>query len=375
MLVALTEKQQLFHLTSKLSEQELQQLKQQQQFYCPQCREELLLKAGQIKIPHFAHYKRSKCDSLFSERESTTHLLGKQQLFQHFTKLKLQPMLEPYLPHLRQRPDIFISKMDRQYAIEFQCSPISQDLFLQRTRGYLKANITPIWLLHTPEKFQASGMLKISINHFNAQFIQQYNNQYFLLTFDVKSKKFYYLSNLIHINKMQYFAFVKILPLHQQQFPFLIPDKIPKEIFRQFLISFRKYRDQYLRPRILLSKKGVNDRFLRALYELQLTTTNLPLYLGIPVKNTNAFDSFCLEWQVQLFYFMKCHSLIPKTMNQKAIPYFFEWSGMEQTSERKVAVVQYLKILKELNIGQVHESMSLNKLFEALYDECVAIGK
>ncbi|WP_336045803.1 competence protein CoiA [Solibacillus ferritrahens] len=374
MLVALTEKQQLLYLTTKLSEQDLQQLKQQRQFYCPQCKEKLLLKAGQIKIPHFAHSKNSNCVSLFSERESAAHLLGKQQLFQLFTKLKLQPMLEPYLPFLGQRPDIFISKKDRQYAIEFQCSPISQELFLQRTKGYLKANITPIWLLHIPQKFQASGIMKISINYFNAQFIQRYKNQYFLLTYDVKSKNFYYMSNLIHINKMQYFAFVKKLPLHQQQFPFLIPEKLPKEVFRQVLTSFRKYRDQYLRPRLLLSKKGVNDRFLRALYELHLTTANLPVFLGIPVLNTTAFDSFCLEWQVQLFYFMKCHNLIPKTMNRKAIPYFLKWSDMEQTSERKVAVEQYLKILRALNIEQVHEKINLNKLFEVLYDQWVAIG-
>lgn len=64
----------------------------------------------------------------------------------------------------------------------------------------------------------------------------------------------------------------------------------------------------------------------------------------------------------------------PQNDESKAIPYFLKWSDMEQTSERKVAVEQYLKILRALKIEQVHEKINLNKLFEVLYDQWVAIG-
>ncbi|MGN7477096.1 competence protein CoiA [Solibacillus silvestris] len=374
MLVAMTKEQQLFQLHAQLSQQELQTLKKQHQFFCPQCSEQLLLKVGQIKIPHFAHQKNSSCHSLFSEGESAAHLLGKQQLFQLFKKLQLNPFLEPYLPSLKQRPDILIRKNDRQYAIEFQCSPISHDLFRQRTNGYRKADIIPIWLLHTPEQFKTPGMFKISINHTNAQYTQHYKSQKFLITYDVGSKTFYYASNLIHIHKRQYFALVNVLPLHHQHFPFLIPEKISNAKFCLLLSSFTKFRDQYLRPRLLLSKKGVKDRFLRAIYEMRLTMASLPAFLGIPVRNTNAFDIFCLEWQIQLFYFMKCHELTPGTMNLRAIPYFFEWSRMELTNEREMAVEHYINILRKLDIHHVHEKIALKQLFDVLYDELVAIG-
>ncbi|MER2027795.1 MAG: competence protein CoiA family protein [Solibacillus sp.] len=374
MLVAMTEQQQLFHLTSKFPMDELQRLKKQQSFFCPLCKEQLLLKAGQIKIPHFAHQKNSECDSLFSEGESAAHLLGKQQLFQQFSNLQLHPVLEPYIPQLQQRPDLLLTFKDRQFAIEFQCSPIGYPSFHQRTNGYLHAKITPIWILHTPEKFKNPGIVKISINHTHSQFMQQFNKQKFLITYDVKSETFYYISNLIHLHKLQYFAVVKLLPLSQQRFPLLVPEKVSEPQFHRLLKNFSKYRDRYIKPRLLLSKKGVNDRFFRSIYELRLTMTDLPIFLGIPVCNTHAFNQFCIEWQVEIFHFMDYHSLTPKTMNVHAIPYFFKWSQLELTNERKAAVEHYLAILRHLNIEQLDENIAEEQLFNVLYDELVAFG-
>ncbi len=36
----------------------------QQQFFCPDCGEELIRKAGKIKIPHFAHSQNTECYGL-----------------------------------------------------------------------------------------------------------------------------------------------------------------------------------------------------------------------------------------------------------------------------------------------------------------------
>ena len=37
----------------------------QQQFFCPDCGEELIRKAGKIKIPHFAHSQNTECYPVF----------------------------------------------------------------------------------------------------------------------------------------------------------------------------------------------------------------------------------------------------------------------------------------------------------------------
>lgn len=375
LLVAKNELQQPIHLHLQLSKVELQHLKKQHQFFCPQCDEPLQLKAGAIRIPHFSHYRNSMCETFFSDRESETHLLGKQHLFELFTQLRLSPTLEPYLPHIQQRPDLLLTNNSAQYAIEFQCSQLSLERFRERTNGYLSTNIIPIWIVSAPmEKLQYTGLQKIAINHTMAQYVQKNKGQHFLITYDVKSKSFYYISNIIHLNKLQYLAVIKALPIKIQQFPFLIPEKICREKFEQLFFKILQFRNDYMRPRLLFSKQGVNDRFLRALYELRLTIDSLPIFLGIPIHNTNAFDEYCIEWQVQLFYFLKSHQLTPMTMNLNAIAYFLQWAHITVTKERKREVQQYLALLKQLKVESIHENVNKEQIIQTLYNELVAFG-
>ncbi|WP_274309254.1 competence protein CoiA [Solibacillus daqui] len=375
MLVAHNENKQLFVLHRQFSRDELQLLKKQQQFFCPQCNEPLQLKIGQIRIPHFAHFHNSECDNLFSERESEAHLLGKQHLYELFEKLQLSPILEPFLPQIQQRPDILIEHHNRLFAIEFQCSQLALGLFTSRTKGYLEVNVTPIWIVHTPfEKLKGLGIQKIKINQTMSQYLLQNNGQRYLMTYDVKQELFYYISNITHLKKTQYIGQVHRIPLKQQQFPFLIPSKISLEKFDQLFSLILNFRDDYMLSRLLLSKRGVNDQFLRAIYELRLTGNRLPIFIGIPVRNTNAFEEFYVEWQVQLFYFLKCHELTPQTMNANAVPYFFEWASFAMTIERKIEVTYYLSLLKRLNVQSADDHLEKRNLIEVLYDELVAIG-
>lgn len=375
MLVAHDENQQLIILQRQFSRDELQVLKKQHQFFCPQCNEPLQLKIGQIRIPHFAHLQHSECDNLFSERESEAHLLGKQQLYEWFERLELAPILEPYLPQIQQRPDLLITYQNRLFAIEFQCSPLPLELFTARTKGYLDAEITPIWIVQNSfERLKDNGVQKIKINYTMSQYLLHNQGQCYLMTYDVKQEMFFYMSNLTHLKKTQYLGQVHRLPLKQQQFPFLIPSKISRQKFEQFFLQMLQFRDDYMHPRLLLSKRGVNDRFLFALYELRLTVNQLPIFIGIPVRNANAFDEFCVEWQVQLFYFLKCHELTPQTMNANAIPYFFEWASFAMTMERKKEVTYYLSLLKRLTIQSATDHLEKKHLIEVLYDELVAIG-
>ncbi|MCA9725259.1 MAG: competence protein CoiA, partial [Kurthia sp.] len=79
MLSALTEKQEMVYLTHELSKERLLEIRQTQHFYCPACHEQLVLKIGQVMIPHFAHRKNEHCQ-VFSEGESALHLQGKYAL-------------------------------------------------------------------------------------------------------------------------------------------------------------------------------------------------------------------------------------------------------------------------------------------------------
>lgn len=373
LLVALTKEQKLFQLQREMSHDDLRQLKETNPFFCPQCKEPLLLKIGTIKIPHFAHLKNNACDSFFSEGESAAHLLGKQQLYSLFTRLQLPTVVEPYLPQIQQRPDLLVTKDDEQYAIEFQCSKIAGPLFQNRTNGYQAVNINPVWLLHTPNAhFKTVGITKISINHTNAQFIQTYKKQHYLLTYDVQREMFYYVSNLIPIQGLQYFGVIQELPLTQQNFPFFIPKVMSKQTFQMIFTKVLMIRNTTLRSRLFLSKKGVNDSFLRAIYEMQCTIFKLPHFIGIPVECSVPLPVPNVEWQLLLFYFLQCHELTPQSMHLKSIPYFLKWAKLDEGKQMVQAVDNYLELLKKLAIENVHSDILEERLINLLYDELVA---
>ncbi|MCT6859634.1 MAG: hypothetical protein M3Z82_10245, partial [Apilactobacillus sp.] len=60
--------------------------KDNEKYYCPICKEELILKRGNINEPHFAHFKNSQCVISMEDGESNEHLMGKEQLLNFIDK-------------------------------------------------------------------------------------------------------------------------------------------------------------------------------------------------------------------------------------------------------------------------------------------------
>lgn len=374
MLVALTGNQEIFQLTPSITETSLYELRQTTTFYCPQCKESLHLKIGRIKIPHFAHVKNSQCESLFSDGESLTHLLGKQQLYTFFQQYG-DVQLEPYLQQLHQRPDLLLTLPHRRYAIEFQCSRITPDVLAARTDGYFQHRITPLWLYQTPnEQMKQQGISKVSLNHFTQHFIQQQKQQQYIVTYDAHSQTFYYLSNLMPLQGNQFLTHIQPLALQQQAFPFYIPATLSKHAYVKMVSRYISYKESYCRSRLFLSRQGINDLFLRSIYELRLNMESIPCFIGIPIRNNEAIPIFSVEWQMELFYFMHCHSLTPQTMNIQAIPYFFKWAKLPYNSLADEAVRDYIILLRGLMINDVYTTISASALLRKLCDDLIAIS-
>lgn len=374
MLVALTDQNEVFQLTPSMTKTELQKIRQSIAFYCPQCKQLVQLKIGQINIPHFAHSKNNACESGFSEGESQAHLLGKHQLFTFFQQRHFHTLLEPYLPAIKQRPDLLVSKGHHRYAIEFQCSRISEEKCHDRSTGFLNVQITPIWLLKTPATFKKNGLVKLSINHFYQQFMQQQRGQSYLLTYDIESQHFYYVSNLMPIHGQQFLGDIQKIPLTQQIFPFYVPKRLTKHTYKMMLMRYQAFREQFLHSRLLLSRKGVNDLFLRSLYELRLNRNSLPIFLGVPTEGAAAIALFTVEWQTLLFYFMHSHNLTTQQLNKNALPYFFRWANIPYSELAGEAVGNYILLLKNLSVEHTYSSVSQYQLLETLYSGLVAIG-
>ena len=113
-----------------------------QTYYCPACGARVRLRKGKNVRTHFAHESLKNCD-FFHENEGQEHLKNKENLF-YWAKEKDEVEMEYPIPELKQIADIFINK---QLALEVQCSPISCELLRERSNGYRSLGIQVLWLL------------------------------------------------------------------------------------------------------------------------------------------------------------------------------------------------------------------------------------
>ena len=373
MLVAITSEKKRVILNSFIPLTTLNQLKKETEFYCPQCGERLQLKVGSIKIPHFAHYANSNCSSLFSEGESEQHLIGKEQLYQFFKSLKLEVELEPYLPELKQRPDLFISLKKLRYASEYQCSPLSDKRFHERNNGYIRNGIYPIWIPITPtHKIIKQGIQKMSFTHQLLQFSTSNQTNPYILTYCPTEKQFVYLSNWIHVNGLTFLVKVSSIPIKLQHFPFYRPKPLSSEEFSNAFYAYEFYKKKYLKTRLLTSRKGVKDLFLRSIYELRLTIDDLPVHLGVPIKGNENLKLSAVEWQTALFYFLHVHDWNIQGMNGEMATYFLKWANLNHSEEAIRVVLKYCHVLNELSIQQLEHDVSKQQLKELLYSQFLA---
>ncbi|CAJ1228623.1 competence protein CoiA [Lactiplantibacillus xiangfangensis] len=164
------------HLTNAL------QAKRQTDYFCPGCMAPVTLKRGTVTIAHFAHCPGRACTT-FSEGETAEHLLGKRQLATWFENSGYQVQLEAPLAQLHQRPDILVQAPHQApLAIEFQCSPLSNQRLWERTAGYRQHGYRVLWLLGRPYH-------KGVRTHGKAlKFLQNSSNWgYFVLLWDVQT--------------------------------------------------------------------------------------------------------------------------------------------------------------------------------------------
>lgn len=373
MLVALAEDQSYVILTQQLPRAALQQLRKEQAFFCPQCKEPLILKIGQIKIPHFSHQKHSQCDSFFSEGESSVHLLGKQQLFAFFQRLQLDVELEPFLAELQQRPDLLVTTNGKRYAIEFQYSRLESARFLTRTDGYKAQTITPIWILSTPsDPYRQQGIIKISINHFQRLFLQQ-RGQPYILTYDVNEELFYYVSHLLHFHGQQYFGFGQAIALTAQVFPFYVPARLTLELFQSLWQRYKQENNRHLHARLMFSRAGVKDELLRAMYELKLTREQLPLFIGVPLKGQELLSMPAVEWQILLFYFVQSQQFSFSSLTKAMILHFLEQTDLAVLEESYRLVRRYVQLLNHFHIDTPHSKVEKQDVIRYIYNELFAI--
>ena len=111
-------------------------------FYCPGCQGQVRLKQGTILRPHFAHIILKDCHYAY-ENESAQHLELKSALYR-WLKHEVAVEIEAVLPELGQIADLLV---EERLALEVQCSSLSIQRLLERTKAYQDQGIEVLWLL------------------------------------------------------------------------------------------------------------------------------------------------------------------------------------------------------------------------------------
>ncbi|MER2000592.1 MAG: competence protein CoiA family protein, partial [Lysinibacillus sp.] len=361
----------LLMLTKSMDADRLKSLRQQQSFYCPQCLAPLTLKVGRIKIPHFAHLKNSTCEQSFSEGETYMHVLGKQQLYSFLQERNITTKLEYPLKMISQRPDLFVEYHGKRYAIEFQYSPIAPDIFLQRTEGYRSVNINPLWLVQTPKTIDKNFVQKQSVSQFYRLFIEQYKGRSFILSYCPKRKSFYYISLLFHVHKNTYITVVDQLPIELQIFPFYMPKPMQYERFVDSYYLHKKSILTYLENTLKYSKQGAQNLFMRYMYELRLGLFELPPFLRMPIKGSEAMGVVASGWQCALFYFAQKLEKTVWELKMSEVQLFFTCMKLPFNIQTVEVLRSYVRICRSLHIHSHRVAVDEKQLVHILYSQYV----
>ena len=284
-----------------MTREHLEHLRSTSQFACPQCGNPLRLKIGKVVTPHFAHIVLTDCFTSFSERESPTHLIGKQQLAEFFKRIGYKVEVEAFLPKISQRPDLLIRKNKRLFAIEFQCSVIPTEDIERRNIGYRRIKIPTVWILRSPKNFNTSGVTLIKLSKFEQSFIMMDSSSNpTLITYNPSTCQFIYFSQLVHISGTSFISKICTLSIEDQTFAFARVKPLTELEQKQYWRIYQHKRLKFLTNRIFSSKFGAKDKFLNDCYIQRILPENLPEYIGFPIAGSQVFHHHSTEWQLAL---------------------------------------------------------------------------
>lgn len=366
MFIAITKSGKMISTLSH-SKMELQLQKKREAFFCPSCKEEVLLKIGSIKNPHFAH--RSKC-VYTTENETEEHLMGKKVLYDWLQNQMEQVELEKFFHEISSRPDIYAEWKKRKMAIEFQCSHISKDEILKRTKKFYQIEIVPIWMVHS-KHIKLNKQFHLHLNDFLSSMIHGPH----LYALDPLNREIWIITHFLPISKLRCLA-----TIHR----YSLSSRISfSSMFQKKPLTISMF-DRWIHDTILwlyrlpIKPYARKIPFLHSLYHHQIHPLQLPPIIGLPLPNMHFFETPPLEWQTYLWLFKLknkrkgdsitkdelfhwTHSFINKNrIKLREIPNITIKNGFHM-------IIQYMELLGEIGyVKKKQDNYFVNKQIHAL---------
>lgn len=297
MLQALNERGDLI-IPSTLTKREVARLRKGS-YSCPQCHEQVIMRAGPKVIPHFAHLPQSACH-VSRGGESKYHQQAKLHLFQWLQNQSFPNVyLETYLPRIHQRPDILIETNNRLIAVEFQSATVSPQEISKRNKGYAQENIFPLWILGK-NNLTTNGNRQFSfqIDSFKQTFIKRYRKQAptQLHYYCPIEQQFTVLNDIYVYRANKAFAFP--ITFHKN-------DIHLKQLFPTSTLPKNRLYDHWYREkqRFRLASYRVYGKelqFRKWLYKQGLHVEQLPSVIHLPIRSQYKMNVPIWHWQSRL---------------------------------------------------------------------------
>ncbi|MCM3610612.1 competence protein CoiA [Planococcus sp. MERTA32b] len=360
-LVAKAEDGQLIYLTKPRNPNELRRLKTDNRFFCPDCGTAVLLKIGDIKIPHFAHKSSAACGS--GEPESSLHLQGKILLHQFFIDKKMSAEMEIYIPEIRQRADVLV---DRKSVIEFQCSPIASSDVARRSAAYASQGLHFTWIAGVTE-FRENKVQVLHIKEYQKEMLLQKGCLSYLLLLNPETEQFLYFSNLFHISGGRWVGKVASMPVSRQSYPFAVPKPLSGKEFDTVCAVFSKARNAYIKAQFFARNRYKNPFWLLC-YELGLDMRELPETIGVPFRGADCILDHPVIWQLKVIRAYR-HGISSESLLSSAVISLRDQSNADAALK---VLSDYQHFLKEVTAAGPNSG----KQSEVLYDiYCKSVRK
>lgn len=280
-----------------LNDEVIKRLKQTEMFFCPLCKQKVLIKLGQKKIAHFAHQRQNTCSSL-GGGEGEYHRKGKIDLYYWFKEQQFDVEIEKFFTPINQRVDIFARKDGRTFAIEYQCATISSQSLIKRTLGFRSLNIIPIWILGG-NRLNRKHTYALNLTKNDLHFIHQLSsNTLQLLYYCPTKKQFARFNQFILTGRKETFGPIHYLSLKTSTFGDLFrPVKQKSSYGHLWLAEKKRFRTQ--QP---ISPSGEERKWREWLYFKRQTPLTLSALIHLPVYSQWQMKVPLWNWQSRLYF-------------------------------------------------------------------------
>ncbi|MEC5423597.1 competence protein CoiA family protein [Virgibacillus sp. C22-A2] len=334
-----------------LTKLEINKLKQVK-FYCPACNQRVIMKAGSIVIPHFAHQSIQKCPA-HEGGEGLYHEKGKLLLYQWLKKQNIHVELEVYLPEINQRPDLLLRLNTKIIAIEYQCARVAIEQIRERNNGYRKAGIIPIWILGAT-LLKRKMSYQLQLDQFSLQFTHQFSPTYplTLFYFCPITNQFASVRNIYLTSLDKAIGKFYIQRLNSMSFIDIFQKELLKSSHLYQLWRKEKERFRMRQPKRLYGKELAWAKWL---YEKGTHREHLPSIIYLPTVSQYLMNSAPWDWQSRLCIDILCNKPLGTQISLKSCERIVRQQMQDSNSfpliyTGKNPIIEYLMLLSELNI-------------------------